>query len=51
MIAPFVSAPGNRNESPLLKEALPQVMNQMKREGDAFGTAMLTLCEGAETNV
>lgn len=25
VIAPFVSAPGNRNESPLLKAALPQV--------------------------
>src|SRR6201995_1461102 len=26
VIAPFVSAPGNRNESPLLREALPDVM-------------------------
>ena len=26
VIAPFVSAPGNRNESPLLREALPMVM-------------------------
>jgi len=25
LIAPFVSAPGNRNESPLLREALPQL--------------------------
>jgi transposase len=25
VIAPFVAAPGNRNESPLLREALPQV--------------------------
>jgi len=25
VIAPFVSAPGNRNESPLLREALPLV--------------------------
>jgi transposase len=25
VIAPFVSAPGNRNESPLLRDALPQV--------------------------
>ena len=25
VIAPFIAAPGNRNESPLLKEALPQV--------------------------
>ncbi len=26
VIAPFVSAPGNRNESPLLRDALPQVI-------------------------
>jgi hypothetical protein len=26
VIAPFVSAPGNRNESPLLREALPKVV-------------------------
>jgi len=26
VIAPFVSAPGNRNESPLLREALPEVV-------------------------
>ncbi|REG58616.1 hypothetical protein B0G80_1276 [Paraburkholderia sp. BL6669N2] len=26
VLAPFVSAPGNRNESPLLHDALPQVM-------------------------
>ena len=25
VLAPFVSAPGNRNESPLLREALPRV--------------------------
>jgi hypothetical protein len=25
VIAPFVAAPGNRNESPLLKQALPQL--------------------------
>jgi hypothetical protein len=25
VIAPFISAPGNRNESPLLQTALPQV--------------------------
>jgi hypothetical protein len=25
VIAPFIAAPGNRNSSPLLKEALPQV--------------------------
>lgn len=26
VIAPFIVAPGNRNESPLLSETLPQVM-------------------------
>jgi hypothetical protein len=26
VVAPFVSAPGNHNESPLLREALPEVM-------------------------
>jgi len=26
VIAPFVVAPGNRNEAPLLREALPEVM-------------------------
>jgi hypothetical protein len=31
VIAPFVSAPGNRNESPLLRDALPQV-NRIARE-------------------
>jgi transposase len=31
VIAPFVSAPGNRNESPLLREALPQ-LTQIARE-------------------
>jgi hypothetical protein len=25
IIAPFIAAPGNRNESPLLPKALPQV--------------------------
>ena len=30
VIAPFVSAPGNRNESPLLRDALPR-LNHMAR--------------------
>lgn len=33
VIAPFVSAPGNRNESPLLKAALPQVTRIAKHVG------------------
>jgi transposase len=33
VIAPFVAAPGNRNESPLLRKALPQVTNIARRIG------------------
>src|SRR6201995_3911208 len=36
VIAPFVSAPGNRNGSPLLREALPMVM----RIGQAVGLGL-----------
>ena len=39
VIAPFVSAPGNRNESPLLREALPMVTRIAKAVGlDLQGT-------------
>jgi transposase len=39
VIAPFVSAPGNRNESPLLREALPQVTRIARAVGmDLQGT-------------
>ena len=41
MIAPFVSAPGNRNESPLLQEALPQVTRIAQAVGlDLKGTVV-----------
>src|SRR3954451_16459664 len=33
VIAPFVPAPGNRNESPLLREALPKVMRIAREVG------------------
>lgn len=33
IIAPFIAAPGNRNESPLLKKALPQVTRIAKTVG------------------
>jgi hypothetical protein len=33
VIAPFVTAPGNRNESPLLREALPGVMRIAREVG------------------
>jgi hypothetical protein len=39
VIAPFVAAAGNRNESPLLREALPQVMRIVREIGvDLSGT-------------
>jgi transposase len=39
VIAPFVAAPGNRNESPLLREALPEVMRIAREVGmDLQGT-------------
>jgi len=33
VIAPFVAAPGNRNESPLPREALPEVMRISREVG------------------
>ena len=39
VIAPFVAAPGNRNESPMLREALPEVMRISRAVGmDLQGT-------------
>jgi transposase len=39
VIAPFVAAPGNRNESSLLREALPKVMHIIREVGfDLQGT-------------
>jgi len=39
VIAPFVTAPGNRNESPLLREALPQLTRIARAVGlDLRGT-------------
>src|SRR5450755_3456051 len=41
VIAPFISAPGNRNESPLLQEALPQVTRMAQAVGlDLTGTVV-----------
>ena len=41
VIAPFVAAPGNRNESPLLREALPKVMHIIREVGfDLQGTVV-----------
>jgi hypothetical protein len=36
VIAPFVVAPGNRNEAPLLREALPEVMRIVREVGMDF---------------
>ncbi|WP_262560965.1 hypothetical protein [Acaryochloris sp. CCMEE 5410] len=41
IISPFVSAPGNRNESPLFKTALTQVMSTARTVGiDLIGTVV-----------
>ena len=43
VIAPFVSAPGNRNESPLLREALPQVSRIAQSMGLALQGTIVSL--------
>jgi len=43
VIAPFVSAPGNRNESPLLREALPQLSRMAQAVGLALKGAIVSL--------
>ena len=43
VIAPFVTAPGNRNESPLLKEALPQVTRIAKQVGLDLNKTIVSL--------
>jgi hypothetical protein len=43
VIAPFVSAPGNRNESPLLREALPMVMRMAHAVGLDLQGAIVSL--------
>ncbi len=43
VIAPFVAAPGNRNESPLLKEALPQVTRIAKKVGLDLNKTIVSL--------
>lgn len=41
VVAPFVSAPGNRNESPMLQEALPQLSRIAREVGlDLHGTVI-----------
>ena len=43
IIAPFVSAPGNRNESPLLRDALPMVMRIAQAVGLELHGAIVSL--------
>ena len=43
VIAPFVAAPGNRNESPLLREALPQVTRIAQAVGLALTGTVISL--------
>jgi transposase len=43
IIAPFVSAPGNRNESPLLRDALPMVMRIARAVGLELQGAIVSL--------
>lgn len=43
VIAPFVSAPGNRNESPLLKTALPQVTHIAQTVGLDLNDTIVSL--------
>ncbi len=43
VIAPFITAPGNRNESPLLKEALPQVTRLAKKVGLDLSKTIVSL--------
>jgi Transposase DDE domain len=43
VVAPFIAAPGNRNESPLLKEALPQVTRIAKQVGLNLSKTIVSL--------
>src|ERR1700748_420417 len=43
VIAPFVSAPGNHNESPLLRDALPMVMRIAQAVGLELQGAIVSL--------
>jgi transposase len=43
VIAPFVVAPGNRNESPMLREALPTLMKTAREAGMALHGTIVSL--------
>lgn len=43
VVSPFVAAPGNRNESPLLREALPKLTKMASAVGFAIQDSVLSL--------
>ena len=43
VIAPFVSAPGNRNESPMMRQALPLIMQIAKTAGFSLKGSIVSL--------
>lgn len=43
VIAPFVAAPGNRNESPLLRDALPQLTRMARAVGFSLQGSIVSL--------
>lgn len=43
VIAPFVSAPGNRNESPLLRDALPRLCTMARAIGAGLRGSIVSL--------
>jgi transposase len=43
VIAPFVSAPGNRNESPLFRDALPKLTHMAKTVGFSIKGSIMSL--------
>ena len=51
VIAPFVSAPGNRNESPLLSEALPRLSHIARAIGMDLQGATVSLDGGYDCQV
>jgi len=43
VIAPFVAAPGNRNESPILRQALPQLTSIARAAGIELKGSIVSL--------
>jgi transposase len=49
VIAPFIAASGNRNESPLLREALPELTATAKAVGFSFRRSVMSLDGGYDS--